>query len=372
MTTPRYIISFLLIMIIFSCTEKFYLDVDENVEILVVDGKITDNGSPCEVRLFRTVSFTDDFSVKPEKDAIVALHDDLGHNEILTEYEAGVYRSSSNEITGTLGVSYWIEIQTLSGDKYESTPEIMHSPFEITSIYGDELEAIMSDNSKEAGVGIYFDAKNNENTESYLRWEYRESYEWHTPFNVETKLTENPQNVCYPVTNYPLINIYDASDFATKEIDHLLTSTILQHEVKLEHQYLIDINLYSVSHESYIFWKNMKAIHQTNGNLYDILPANIKGNINSCDNTNKVLGYFEVSSVRTKKGIFSKDEFSIDFSDFPKECETFIIVGPRPDPMKYQIVKIIPRQNITAYEVRKRHCYECNIKYPINKPIFWP
>ncbi|MGZ2370998.1 DUF4249 domain-containing protein [Ancylomarina sp. YFZ004] len=372
MSNIKPILFILFSLILFSCTEKFYPEIDENVDILVVDGKITDDGTPCEVRLFKTVSFTDDFSIKPEKDAIVILNDNLGNKEILTEYEAGVYRSSSNEITGTLGVNYWIEIQTLSGEKYESTPEVIHSPFEITSIYGDELEAIISDNSKEDGVGIYFDANNNENSESYLRWEYRESYEWHTPFDLETKVTDNPQKVCYPVNDYPLINLYDASDHETKEVNHLLTSTILEHEVKLEHQYLIDINLYSVSQENYIFWKNMKSIHQTNGNLYDILPANIKGNISCCNNTNKVLGIFEASSVRRKRAFFSKNNFTVDFTDFPEECETFIIVGVTPDPMKYQIVKIIPRENTTAYEVRRRHCYECNVKYPTKKPSFWP
>jgi hypothetical protein len=372
MTAFKFFLILLSSLILISCTETFYPKIDKNVEILVVDGKITDNGTPCEVRLFRTVSFTDDFSIKPEKYAIVILYDDLGNNEVLSESEEGVYHCASNIIRGTVGVSYWIEIQTLSGEKYESTPELMHSPFEISSIYGDELEAIVSDNSKKAGVGIYFDAKNDENTESYLRWEYRESYEWHTPFDIETKFTENPQNVCFPVADFPLINVYDASDFATKDIKHLLTSTILEHEVKLEHQYLIDINLYSVSQENYIFWKNMKAIHQANGSLYDILPANIKGNINCCNNSNKVLGFFEASSERRKRAFFSRNDFTVDFTDFPEECETFIIVGVTPDPMKYQIVKIIPRQNTTAFEVRRRHCYECNVKYPIKKPSFWP
>jgi len=371
----KILIVFILVSVMcFSCTERFYPEIEEDVSILVVDGKITDETGPCEVRLFRTVNFTDSFPLKPERHALIILHDDLGKSEILNEGRPGVYRSSFTKVKGKIGRTYWIEIETLSGEKYESTPELMHSAFEITSIYGGELEVITDNNSKEEAVGIYFDTKNNEKTGAYLRWEYRESYEWHSPFKVEDKVTENPQTVCFPVNDFPLINIYDASGFANKEVNHLLTSKILKHEVKLEHNYLLDMRLYSVSRENYIFWKNMKAIHQSNGNLYDILPANIKGNISACENNCEVLGYFEASSVRTKKGIFSKDEYSVDFSDFPQECETFIMVpeDSRPDPMKYHIVRVIPRQNITAYEVRLRHCYECNLKYPINKPSFWP
>jgi hypothetical protein len=370
----KYIAIILLYMSFYSCTEKYYPVVDGDISILVVDGKITDEIGPCEVRLFRTVSFTDSFPLKPERDAIIILHDDLNRSEILNETEPGIYKSSYTTIKGEVGRTYWIEVQTLSGEKYESTPELMYPPFEITSLYGEELEAIVSGNSKEAGVGIYFNAKNDENTGAHLRWEYRESYEWHTPFDVNVKITENPQNVCFPVNDYPLINLYDASVHETKEVNHLLTSTILQHEVKLEHQYLLDMRLYSVTQENFIFWKNMKAIHQTNGNLYDILPANIKGNISTCEGDCEVLGYFEASSVRTKKGIFSKNDYSIEFSDFPKECETFMYItvpdGAPPDLTRYFIEEIIIRPRMVLYVAR--HCYECNQKYPTKKPSFWP
>ncbi len=369
---PLYFLA--IALFVYSCTEKFYPEVDENVSVLVVDGKITDEIGSCEIRLFRTVKFTDDFSLKPERDAIVILHDDLGQNEILTEFDAGIYRSSSNKINGTIGISYWIEIQTIDGDKYESTPEKMNSPFEINSIYGDEQTFITDDNSKEKGVGIYFDATNQNNQASYLRWEYRESYEWHSPFKVQTKFSNKPTEICYPAENYPLINIYDASDLVKKEVIHLLTSKILQHEVKLEHEYLLDIRLYSTTQENYEFWENMKAIHQSNGNLYDILPANIKGNISSCEGNREVLGYFEASSVQTKKGLFSKTEFSVEFNDFPEECEKFImrLEDRVPDPTKYYIVETYWEGELWVYVVRKLHCYECNLKYPIRKPSFWP
>ena len=367
-----YFVFFLLLII--SCTETFYPEFDENVSVLVVDGKITNEIGSCEVRLFRTVKFTDDFSLKPERDAIIILHDDLGQNEILTEFDAGIYRSSSNKINGKIGISYWIEIQTAAGDKYESSPEKMNSPFEINSIYGDEKTFITDDNSKQKGVGIYFDAINQDNQASYLRWEYQESYEWRSPYTVVEKYYDDAATICYPVNEYPLINIFDASDLVTKEVNQLLTSKILQHEVKLEHEYLLDMRLYSTTQANYEFWENMKAIHQSNGNLYDILPANIKGNISSCEDNCEVLGYFEASSVRKIKRLFAKNEFSLEFSDFDKECEKFIlrIEGPPPPLSKYYIIDSYFENNATVYILRWRYCYECNEKYPINKPSFWP
>jgi len=375
---PRFkpILFILSSLILFSCTEKFYPEIDENISILVVDGKITDESLPCEVRLFRTVKFKDDFPFKPETGAMVVLYDDLGESEVLMEVEPGIYQSSYSTITGKIGRTYWIEIQTISGETYESRPELMHTAFEINSLHGEETEVITDNNSKEEAVGIYFDTKNNENTGAYLRWEYKESYEWHSPFKVEDKFSEDATTICYPVNNFPLVNIYDASDLAIKEVNHLLTSSILEHEVKLEHKYLLDMRLYSISKDNYLFWENIKDIQQSNGNLYDVLPANIRGNISSCEDNCEVLGYFEASSVRKKQRIFSKTEFSLDFSDFDKECEKFIMrqdpITAPPPPNIYKILDSYEENKEIVFIVRLRYCYECNVEYPTNKPSFWP
>ncbi|WP_164977473.1 DUF4249 domain-containing protein [Ancylomarina salipaludis] len=365
----------ILLISISSCTEKFYPDIDEDVSILVVDGKITNELGSCEVRLFRTVKFYEDFSLKPERDAMIILHNDKGETEVLKESEPGIYHNSTNLIQGEIGQTYWIEIQTLNGESYESIPELMHSPFEISSIYGDELEVIKEDGSKENAVGIFFDAKNHDNTSTYLRWEYRESYEWHSPFKLQSKLSDTPTEICYPANDFNLINLFDLSGFSVKEANHLLTSKILQHEVKLEYQYLLNMNLYSISQENYEFWESMKAIHQSNGNLYDVLPANIRGNLSSCKDDCEVLGYFEASSIRTKNELFSKSEFSLNFSDFPDECKTITMqfeLGQFPDPTKFYILKEYSIGNTAFFIVRRVHCFECNLKYPIKKPSFWP
>jgi len=376
MNIQRFMAILFLCMTLFSCTEKYYPEIDEDTSVLVVDGRITDEIGSCEVRLFRTVKFTDDFSLKPERDAIVILHDDLGQNEILTEFDAGIYRSSSNKINGTIGNSYWIEIQTAAGDKYESSPEKMNSPFEISSIYGDEKTFITDDNSKKNGVGIYFDATNQDDQASYLRWEYQESYEWHSPYTIVEKYYDNAATICYPVNEYPLINIFDASSLVIKEVNHLLTSKILQHELKLEHEYLLDMRLYSITQENHEFWENTKAIHKSNGNLYDILPANIRGNISSCKDNCEVLGYFEASSVRKIKRFFTKNEFSLEFSDFDKDCEKFMkrldLITPPPPANIFEIIDSYQENKEMVYIVRWRYCYECNAKYPTKKPSFWP
>lgn len=367
---------FLIVLIIFtsSCTERFFLKVDEDVSILVVDGKITNETGACEVRLFRTVSFSEDYQFSPERNATIILHNSNGDYEILIESEPGIYHRSSKDVKGEIGLSYWVEIKTESGEAYESIPETMQSPYEISSMYGKEVEVIMDDNSKAKAIRICFDAVNKENSSSFLRWEYRETYEWRSPFDISQKVSQNPAQICYPINDFKLINVFDASEQATKEVFQLTTTTIFQNEVKLLYNYLIDLRLYTVSQENFTFWEKMKSIHQANGSLYDIVQANILGNVTACDDECKVLGYFEVSSKEKGQQFFYENNFSLELADFPEECEEFDIYLDRttPDPMKYHILKTKPMGTQTVYTVRRLECYECNIKYPVSKPSFWP
>jgi len=360
----------ILLLLLNSCTEKFFPEIDGDVSTLVVDGKITNGIGSCEVHLFRTVKFIDKFDLKPEMDATVVLHDDLDNIEILTEYEPGIYRNSSLIIEGKVGSSYWIEIQTLSGDKYESSPELMPAAFEISPLYGEEIEVITNNSSKREGIRIYFNAKNNDNTSTYIRWEYQESYEWHSPFRNAKPHSANPSRICYPVINLGQINVFDASKSTIKEINHLATSTVYNNEVKFLHNYLIDMKVYAISKQTYIFWKNMKNLHQSNGSLYDVIPANIKGNIETCSGNCQVLGNFEASSVRKSQRTFNSADFSMKFPVFPDECEEFevVIEGLPPDPNIFHIL----RNDGPVYTLQLLECYECNVVYPVKKPSFWP
>jgi len=370
MNITKYIAILFLSTMLFSCTEKFYPEIDENVSVLVVDGKITNGIGSCEVRLFRTVKFTDKYDLKPEIDATVVLHDSQNRTEVLTEHEPGIYRNSSHLIEGEIGSSYWIEILTLSGEKYESSPDLMPSAFEISPLYEEEVEVTTDDNSKKEGVRFYFNTKNNDNTSSYFRWDSRESYEWNSPFINPEPHTSNPYRTCYPINNSIEINVFDASKLTVKEAKHLPTFTVYNNEVKFLYNYLLSVNVYGISKQNYLFWKNMKTIHQNNGSLYDVIPENINGNIETCSDDCQVLGNFEASSVRNKQRMYNSNDFSMEFADFPEECEKFTVKMEidTPDENIYKILRVI----FPIYTLRRLECYECNIKYPVTKPSFWP
>ncbi|WP_461640938.1 DUF4249 domain-containing protein [Labilibaculum euxinus] len=364
-----------LILLNTSCTEKFYPEIDADVSILVVDGKITNDSGPYEVRLFRTVDLISVDTLKPEANAEIILKDDLGNSELFQEIRPGVYQTVYSIIKGEVGQTYWIEIETATGEKYESTPEKMPPPFEIESIYGKEEEVIINASEKQNAVKIYFDAKANSTDANYIRWKYRESYEWRSPETLNSeKFTENPSKVCYPVTTFPLVNIFDASNLSSKFISQQSTSTIYTDEVKLLYNYLIDITLLSTTQTNYEFWKKTKSVNFSEGALYDITPANIEGNISGCDERCKSSGYFEVSSVSRTTKFFHENDFTLEFANYPEECQPFEMrmEDSAPDPAKFHILSSYTEGRATIYVVRRNECYECNVVHPSNKPSFWP
>ncbi len=356
-----------------SCTEKFYPEIDSDVSILVVDGRITNQPGPYEVRLFRTVNLLGVDTLKPETGATIVLNDDLGNSELFEEARPGIYRTDYNIIRGTVGQTYWIEIETQTGEKYESAPEKMPPPYDIENIYGKEEVKIISATEKQKVVNFYFDAKANSRDANFIRWEYRESYEWRSPEYLNNeKFTENPSEICFPITNFPVVNIYDATGLNSKSISKLATATIYTNQVKLLYNYLIDMAVFSTTPENYSFWENIKSVSFSEGALYNVMKANITGNIHACDENCQVIGYFEASSVSRLQKFFSDKDFTLKFAKYPEECETFEVRMYPPDPAKFHILKMVVVKEAKIYTVRRNECYECNVVHPANKPSFWP
>ncbi|MFA9370959.1 MAG: DUF4249 domain-containing protein [Labilibaculum antarcticum] len=363
---------FIITLLFYSCTEKFYLEDDSELAILVVDGKITNQLGPYEVRLFRTINLDKADTLNPEEGASIFIYDGDGNSYQYQEISSGVYETQDSNFQGQVGQSYWIEIQTISGERYESSPETIQPEISIESIYGEESSLLQDNGSSVNAVKIVMDAKDSSNQSSYLRWEYQESWEWRNPF-YEPK-TDTPSTQCYPYAYSNDVFIFDGSQQGIKEFKHLISSSILQNEVKFNYEYFIRLSLYSVNFDCYEFWKNIQSSIQSNGSLYDVIPFNTTGNICPCNSDLLVLGYFEASSVNSKNASFSTHDFEMEFADFPSECEKFTIKlrSGSPSADTYQILEEYWEDDAHVFIVRFNFCFDCNVKYSPNKPSFWP
>jgi hypothetical protein len=102
-----------------ACVEKFYPDIKEYENILVVDGMVTDENKPGLVRLSRTFSY-DDFNPIPETGATVIILDDEGSPFYLEENDPGNYFTDSSSFKGEPGRRYQLHVILSNGKEYQS------------------------------------------------------------------------------------------------------------------------------------------------------------------------------------------------------------------------------------------------------------
>ncbi len=355
----------------FACSEKYFPKINSSGGMLVVDGKITNTPGPYEVNLFRTVEIESNDSLINESNATVFIHCDDGNSVPLYESAPGKYQTIDQNFIGQIGKSYWVEINTSDGNNYESISEEIKSPFEITTIYGEQNEVIINIDETLNAVSLYFDLINEDNNSNYYLWNYNASWEWHTISKIPK--SKDPAYICYPYESSNNVNIYDASILSKKNIKHLPLSTITEKHVNLLYEYYISVNAYSISEKCYVFWDNIKKVSEANGNLFDIIPANVQGNIECCNSDDEVLGYFQVSSYAQKGGTFNEKSYDVDFASITPECKTFEISPLTYNPKRHHIVSVnhLPEGG-TILNVRYNFCYDCSLKYSPNKPSFWP
>ncbi|MDE5419321.1 DUF4249 domain-containing protein [Labilibaculum sp. DW002] len=374
----RLLLTFLFVPLFLSCTERYSPKINGNFSVLVVDGKISNENTPIQIRLYKTISadsVTTRDSVIPEGDAFINIFSDKGDSDNFQEIEPGLYQNESSNFRGEVGASYWIKIITKDGIEYESEPEIMSPPVEITNIYGEDDKQYISKTIEQSNVKLYFDAKDQSNSVSYIKWESKEGWEWQTPFhlNVVDSLlfTSEPASVCYRQNLNNEINVYDASILDTKSMLKLPVTSILSTEQKLLFDYYLHLNVRSISSKNYQFWSHIKQINQSSGNLYDRTPGNVEGNISCCEGDHSVVGYFEVSSVSTKGKSFNREMFHTKFDYSPSECIEKSSRKIYPDTTIYYITRVGSEFGDDVFYFRPKFCYDCSFEFPITKPSFW-
>jgi len=92
-----------------SCEKEIVLDYDEASSRLVIEGEVTPGNGPQEVRISRSVNFTETNEFPAVENAIVTITDDQGDDETLVHQGGGVYRSTGL-LTGAIGHTYTLTV----------------------------------------------------------------------------------------------------------------------------------------------------------------------------------------------------------------------------------------------------------------------
>jgi len=289
MDTMERIIIKISILVTFFCLIACEVPISVEYEVsepkIVVDGLITDEPGPYEVKLSYSSAYTSgsDGNNIAVSGALVIISDDTGTEEVLREENPGLYLTDES-FRGNIGRKYTLSIITAEGKMIESHPEEMLPVPEVDSIYYI-FQQISSD--KDQGHEVYVIVNDPGDEKNYYRWKWDGYYRFYM-------VNERSTNACFKHEfDINRISVVSDRDFDGNKI--YFPVSFVKHFSN--DYYLIHVHQYSITESAYKFWNALSEQSTNVGSIFDPQPARIKGNLFYIDDTEEpVYGYFGASA----------------------------------------------------------------------------
>lgn len=370
---PDFIVLLVLLILFRNCVTEFIPETTERKNLLIVEGLITDLHESYKIKLSRSWPLGLKYHVDQVTGAQVAVSDDRGNNYSFHEKNPGIYFSDSSVFRGVPGRKYSLHIRATDTlgfySYYESVPVEMTPVPPIDSIYYEKVtirEADLSSNGIE-NCQIFLNTHDDSGNCKYFRWDFTETWEFHLHYDF-------PNFACWLTEKSRKILIKNTSGLVKDYIIGYPLNYISETSDRLEIKYSIMANQYSLSQDEYTYWEKLKRFTDDVGGLYDMIPANVPGNISCITNPEEqVLGYFSVSA-KTSRRIFIKDHFAGQVNIYGA-CASEKIFNPGDIPGIGSWVWILERNDfaVPPYVVltSDKGCIDCTIRGSNIRPDFW-
>lgn len=290
-----------------SCVQPYDIEGElDGTSLLVVDGIITNQKEIYKVRLTYSSPTLNSYEDTEISGAQVSISDESDNQWSLWESEAGVYQTDSYEWQGEAGKTYTLHITTPDGKRYASLPETMQPVPDIDSIYFEvEGRPYLSSINIELtawGLQIYVNTGTGDNQNGFYKWDWVETFEYQAPLVAEGQMSIP---ICYETHGAPrYLNISSTNGLGRDIVNRQPIHWVPKSGVRLTARYSLLVTQYSLTQQAFDYWENIREQIDNAGSLFDPPPTQIIGNVyNIDDDTELVLGYFQVSAV-TKKRIF--------------------------------------------------------------------
>jgi hypothetical protein len=373
MKSDFVIISVLLLTLFGGCVEKFTPETTEKKNLIIVEGLVTDQFESYKIKLSRSRPLGLKYKVDPVTGALVTVSDDLGNHYSFHENDRGIYFSDSSFFRGETGRKYSLHIRASDTlgfySYYESVPVEMKPVPPIDSIYYEKITVRESEllSNKIDNCQIYLNAHDDSGNCKYFRWDFTETWEFHLHY-------EFPNFACWLTSRSGNIMIKSTNGLASDYINRYPLYYIPETSDRLEVKYSLLANQYSLSQDEYTYWEKLRSFADQVGGLYDMVPANVPGNISCVTHPEEqVLGYFSVSAKASKR-IFIKDHFAGQVNLY-SACAQEKISNPGVIQGLGSWIWILERNDfaVPPYVVitSDQRCIDCTLRGTNIKPVFW-
>jgi hypothetical protein len=279
-----------------------------NLSYLVVDGIILNGQDTTVINLSRTQNLTDStYTQKPEAGALVSIIGQNSEEYDLTNNGNGHY--SINQLNLNNNEIYRLKIVTANGNEYlsDSLQVKFNPPI-------DSISWMRQDD----GVHIYANTHDSSGNTRYYRWEYSETWEYHSIFfsaykpvngGLVFRDSTNYVNKCWTTQSSANLLLGTSVKLDQDVIYEYPVIFIPEGSPKLSVEYSILVKQYTLTEKAFNFWQALQKSTEQTGSLFDPQPTQLNGNIHCVTNAKEqVLGYISLTSLQQQRIFITNDQ----------------------------------------------------------------
>lgn len=295
-----------------NCVSPYDYEPKEFGSFLVVSGGINQLDKVNRIRLTWSTPYQTNSNARAIEGAAIILVNSKNESEPFYYEGEGWYAHYGTQVQVIVGESYHIEIELL-GDHYRTDNQKVPEPIVADSIsYRAGYKDFINNNGNAITneiIEVFINTPINAGNEtSYLRWKVDESW----------SLAERSCNpiaipkVCYVESPLSIdqIFIYSTENISGSYLpEKLVAEKINPRSIEFLSRHYFSVHQLSIDKQTYEYWDKVVQLANPNGDIFDLPPAPLQGNVYNVDNKNeKVLGYFEIAGKSTVRRLLYKDD----------------------------------------------------------------
>lgn len=378
-----------------GCTEPFEIESQGYESILVVESTITNEMKRQIVKLSRTSPLESNSILFEDNADVNVVTNNGGFFHFSQDFETGLY-ISDRPFRAQPNVLYRLEISTNDGGLYRSSNVEMPPVVPIGELFADR---VIENSENKDGVEVLVNTEDPLGNAKYFRYEFEETYKvvvpHPSPYSVEITdyvpfpesytvvLTpRTPEEVCYTTEYSTGIIQTSTTTLNQNKVFRYPIKYISKNDPKFRERYSILVRQYVQSVEAFTFNKILKDLGDSESLLSQGQPGYPVGNITSNLNADeKVIGFFEVSSVSSRRIFFNYEDFGFTKPPYFQECEVYTLdYRKNNDPNEREVLRtsilyygyqVISGSSNGIYKIVEPECSVCSYFSSNVKPDFW-
>jgi hypothetical protein len=376
-----------------GCIEEFDTEFADFESAIVVEATITNEMKRQQVFLSRTYKFEEE-GPRAETNAQIRIIEG-GNTYTLLETEPGIY-VSEQAFAAQPNTAYQLLITTQNGRTYSSNEMALTNTAQIDTLRAERI----TNDFGEDGVAILVDSFDATGNSKNFRYEFSETYkviapEWNAfdlkstgidcGVDVIPKVEQN--QVCFSKNVSNDIILASTANFDENRISKFMVRFVNGNNYIISHRYSVEVTQYILSNEAFSYFEALDQFTSTESLFSESQPGFLIGNVFADENPDeKVLGFFDVSTVSKKRIFLNYDDF-YQGEDLPPYVNPCLEIAPKlisqggarcilsalveANQVSYLNINDDPPFEEGPYLVVPRECGDCTVLGSNVQPDFW-